>query len=93
MLVRAHRKLLKCFPNISSLCNIPYTPPACSRDMVTPHIRLYEWCGTPAVRSSLTMRGASVTTPLVRLIAQIEGFLGVFSISLFVFTLTRAIHR
>lgn len=32
-------------------------------------------------------------TPLVHLLGQFEGFLGVFLIALFVFTLTRSIHR
>jgi cytoskeletal protein CcmA (bactofilin family) len=36
---------------------------------------------------------AQIESPLLRLLAQIEGFLGVFSISLFVFTLSRAVHR
>jgi len=31
--------------------------------------------------------------PLVRLIAEVEGFLGAFLVALFVFTLTRSIHR
>lgn len=31
--------------------------------------------------------------PLIRLLAQIEGFIGAFLIALFVFTLTRSIHR
>lgn len=36
---------------------------------------------------------AQIESPLLRLVAQVEGFLGVFSISLFVFTLSRAVHR
>jgi NDP-sugar pyrophosphorylase family protein len=32
-------------------------------------------------------------TPLVHLLGQIEGFLGVFLVALFVFTLTRSVHR
>jgi hypothetical protein len=32
-------------------------------------------------------------TPFVHLLGQIEGFLGVFLVALFVFTLTRSIHR
>jgi len=32
-------------------------------------------------------------TPLVHLLGQVEGFLGVFLVALFVFTLTRSVHR
>jgi hypothetical protein len=37
--------------------------------------------------------GVAVEDPLVRLLAQVEGFVGAFLIALFVFTLTRSIHR
>lgn len=37
--------------------------------------------------------GVAVEDPLVRLLAQVEGFIGAFLIALFVFTLTRSIHR
>lgn len=37
--------------------------------------------------------GATVDDPRVRLLAQLEGFSGAFLIALFVFTLTRSIHR
>lgn len=37
--------------------------------------------------------GVTVEEPRVRLLAQIEGFIGAFLIALFVFTLTRSIHR
>lgn len=37
--------------------------------------------------------GVAVEDPLVRLLAEIEGFVGAFLIALFVFTLTRSIHR
>ena len=37
--------------------------------------------------------GVTVEEPRVRLLAQVEGFIGAFLIALFVFTLTRSIHR
>lgn len=37
--------------------------------------------------------GAPVPNPWVRLFALVEGFLGAFLVALFVFTLTRSIHR
>lgn len=43
---------------------------------------------------TLVLGGAQpVEDPLVRLLAQVEGFSGVFLVALFVFTLTRSIHR
>jgi hypothetical protein len=43
---------------------------------------------------ALVLGGAvPVQTPLIRFIAQIEGFMGAFFIALFVFTLTRSIQR
>lgn len=43
---------------------------------------------------TLVLGGAdNVGDPWIRLLAQIEGFLGAFFIALFVFTLTRSIHR
>lgn len=43
---------------------------------------------------TLVLGGAeNVRQPWVRLLAQIEGFIGAFLIALFVFTLTRSIHR
>jgi len=36
---------------------------------------------------------ASIEDPRVRLLAEVEGFMGAFLIALFVFTLTRSIHR
>ncbi|QLG27389.1 hypothetical protein HUG10_07435 [Halorarum halophilum] len=35
----------------------------------------------------------TIDEPLIRFIAEVEGFLGAFSVALFVFTLTRSIHR
>lgn len=37
--------------------------------------------------------GETVDNPTIRLLAQLEGFSGAFLIALFVFTLTRSIHR
>lgn len=37
--------------------------------------------------------GVAVNDPFVRLLAEVEGFVGAFLIALFVFTLTRSIHR
>ena len=43
---------------------------------------------------TLVLGGAEdVGSPWIRLLAQIEGFVGAFLIALFVFTLTRSIHR
>jgi uncharacterized protein YjbI with pentapeptide repeats len=43
---------------------------------------------------TLVLGGAeAVGSPWIRLLAQIEGFVGAFLIALFVFTLTRSIHR
>lgn len=43
---------------------------------------------------TLVLGGAEdVTEPLIRLLAEVEGFIGAFLIALFVFTLTRSIHR
>lgn len=43
---------------------------------------------------TLVLGGAQpVDDPVVRLLAQVEGFSGVFLVALFVFTLTRSIHR
>lgn len=43
---------------------------------------------------TLVLGGAEdVTAPGIRLLAEIEGFIGAFLIALFVFTLTRSIHR
>lgn len=43
--------------------------------------------------TTLVHGGTVVMDPIVRLIADVEGFLGAFFIALFVFTLTRSIHR
>lgn len=43
--------------------------------------------------TTLVLGGTTVQEPLIRLLADIEGFLGAFFISLFVFSLTRSIHR
>jgi hypothetical protein len=37
--------------------------------------------------------GAPISNPWIRLFALIEGFVGAFLVALFVFTLTRSIHR
>lgn len=37
--------------------------------------------------------GATIPTTPLRTLAVIEGFLGSFAIALFLFTLTRAVHR
>lgn len=43
---------------------------------------------------TLVLGGAAeITHPGIRLLAEIEGFVGAFLIALFVFTLTRSIHR
>jgi len=43
---------------------------------------------------TLVLGGAEgVASPWIRLLAQVEGFAGAFLIALFVFTLTRSIHR
>lgn len=44
--------------------------------------------------STLVLGGAAqIDDPQVRLLANVEGFIGAFLIALFVFTLTRSIHR
>lgn len=43
---------------------------------------------------TLVLGGAeNIPNPWIRLLAQVEGFIGAFLIALFVFTLTRSIHR
>lgn len=43
---------------------------------------------------TLVLGGAEdVGGPWIRLLARVEGFVGAFLIALFVFTLTRSIHR
>jgi hypothetical protein len=37
--------------------------------------------------------GAPVSDPMVRAIADVEGFVGAFFVGLFVFALTRNVHR
>jgi len=46
-----------------------------------------QWC------ESLVGPANERLTPLVHLLGQVEGFLGVFLVALFVFTLTRSVHR
>jgi hypothetical protein len=42
---------------------------------------------------TLVLGSPNIDNTYLRLLAEIEGFIGIFTIGLFVFTLTRAIHR
>jgi hypothetical protein len=46
-------------------------------------------------QSFITFVLASVTgvSPTIRLVAQLEGFVGAFMVALLVFALTRSVHR
>jgi|GEM_PF-5486719 len=43
--------------------------------------------------TTLVLGGGEVSDPIIRLLAYAEGFIGAFLIALFVFTLTRSVHR
>ncbi|MFB6108566.1 MAG: hypothetical protein ABEJ82_06975 [Haloplanus sp.] len=74
--------------------------------LFTPVYALALWDGTSATRTlldaftlslgafvALLLDGHGVASPMLELVTEFEGFLGVFIIGLFVFTLTRSVHR